>query len=199
MRLRYTILILTYGISLIDTSVELRLPFGPTLHILYQTIKKKSVIKRHHQKYVNDKYAPAWKTIEFMTFGNIESLYVNLNNLSDKLEICRHFGVNQTAIFENYIKTIRILRNTCAHGGILFDLKLPQSVKNGPAGHFPRLSSNNLSCTLQIVDFFIRTISINRQNEMRSLIYNARSKLYKQNILLEDTLKKTAGVLQYQK
>ena len=166
---------------------------------IYQTIKKKSVIKRHHQKYVNDKYAPAWKTIEFMTFGNIESLYVNLNNLSDKLEICRHFGVNQTAIFENYIKTIRILRNTCAHGGILFDLKLPQSVKNGPAGHFPRLSSNNLSCTLQIVDFFIRTISINRQNEMRSLIYNARSKLYKQNILLEDTLKKTAGVLQYQK
>ena len=102
-------------------------------------------------------------------------------------------------VFENYIKTIRILRNTCAHGGILFDLKLPQSVKNGPAGHFPRLSSNNLSCTLQIVDFFIRTISINRQNEMRSLIYNARSKLYKQNILLEDTLKKTAGVLQYQK
>ena len=70
---------------------------------IYQTIKKKSVIKRHHQKYVNDKYAPAWKTIEFMTFGNIESLYVNLNNLSDKLEICRHFGVNQTAIFENYI------------------------------------------------------------------------------------------------
>ena len=166
---------------------------------IYQTIKKKSVIKRPHQKYENDKYAPAWKTIEFMTFGNIESLYENLNNLGDKLEICRHFGVNQTAIFENYIKTIRILRNTCAHGGILFDLKLPQSVKNGPAGHFPRLSSNNLSCTLRIVDFFIRTISINRQNEMRSLIHNAQSKLYKQNILLEDTLKKTAGVLQYQK
>ena len=166
---------------------------------IYQTIKKKSVIKRHHQKYVNDKYAPAWKTIEYMTFGNIESLYENLKNLSDKLEICRHFGVNQTAIFENYIKTIRMVRNICAHGGVLFDLKLPQSIKNGPAGHFSRFNSNNLSSTLQVVDYFIKAISSNRFNEMRNLIYEALSTLYQQNKSLEEALKKTAGVLHYQK
>lgn len=164
---------------------------------VYEAIKKKSVIKRHHKKYINDKYAPAWKTVEFMTFGNIESLYLNLKNPADKLDICRHFGINQTAIFENYIKTIRTLRNTCAHGGVLFDMRLPQSIKNGPAGQFPRLSSNNLSCSLKVVEFFIGTISVNRLKEMRSFIYEALSILYNSNPKIEQTLKKTAGVLQY--
>lgn len=166
---------------------------------VYEAIKKKSVIKRHHKKYINDKYAPAWKTVEFMTFGNIESLYLNLKNPADKLDICHHFGIKQTAIFENYIKTIRTLRNTCAHGGILFDMRLPQSIKNGPAGQFPRLSSNNLYCSLKVVEFFIGTISVNRLKEMRSFICEALSKLYNSNPKLEQTLKKTAGVLQYQK
>lgn len=166
---------------------------------VYEAIKKKSVIKRHHKKYINDKYAPAWKTIEYMTFGNIESLYLNLKNPADKLDICRHFGVYQTAIFENYIKTVRTLRNTCAHGGVLFDMRLPQSIKNGPAGHFPRLSSNNLSSSLKVVEFFIGTISVNRLKEMCGLICNALSRLYSSNPRLEETLKKTAGVLQYKK
>ena len=166
---------------------------------VYNAIKKKSVIKRHHKKYINDKYAPAWKTVEFMTFGNIESLYLNLKNPADKLDICRHFGVKQTAVFENYIKTVRTLRNTCAHGGILFDMRLPQSIKNGPAGHFLRLSSNNLSSSLKVVEFFIGTISANRLSEMRSLVYDALSILYSRNPSLEETLKKTAGVLQYEK
>lgn len=166
---------------------------------VYESVRKKSVIKRHHQKYINDKYAPAWKTIEFMTFGNIESLYLNLKDSADKLDICRHFGVKQTAIFENYIKTVRTLRNTCAHGGVLFDMRLPMSIKNGPAGHFPRLNSNNLCCSLKVVEFLLGTISANRLMEMRGYIYNALSRLYECNPDLEETLKKTAGVLQYQK
>ena len=30
---------------------------------------KNKAIKAHHKKYINDKYAPAWKTLEFMPFG----------------------------------------------------------------------------------------------------------------------------------
>lgn len=166
---------------------------------VYDAIKKKPVIKRHHQKHINDKYAPAWKTVEFMTFGNIESLYLNLKNTADKLDICRHFGVKQTAVFENYLKTVRTLRNTCAHGGVLFDMRLPQSIKNGPAGHFQRMSSNNLSSSLKVVEFFIGIISANRLREMHSLVYDALLILYSRNPKLEETLKRTAGVLQYQK
>ena len=69
-------------------------------------------------------------------------------------------------------------------------MRLPQSIKNGPAGHFPRLSSNNLCSSLQVVEFLIGTISINRLNEMQNLIYDALSTLYQQNNSLKETLKK---------
>ncbi len=166
---------------------------------IYETIKKKPVIKRHHQKYINDKYAPAWKTIEFMTFGNIETLYLNLKNPADKLDVCRHFGVLQTAIFENYIKTVRTLRNACAHGGVLFDLRLPMSIKNGPAGSLARINGNNLCGSLKVVEFFLGKISVNRLKEMRDSISDALSVLYGHNKALEIIINKTAGLLQYQK
>lgn len=168
-----------------------------TFQSVYDAIMKKPVIKRHHSKYVNDQYAPAWKTVEFMTFGNIENLYINLKSTADKLDICRHFGVRQTAIFENYIKTIRTLRNICAHGGILFDMRLPQSIKNGPAGNFNRTDNNNLCGALKVVEFLIGNISINRLDEMKLAIHDALSELYRKNADLESTIKKTAGKLQY--
>lgn len=164
---------------------------------VYESIRKKPVIKRHHKKYINDKYAPAWKTIEYMTFGNIENLYANLSSISDKLDISRHFGVNQTAIFENYIRTVRTLRNTCAHGGILFDLRLPMSIKNGPAGTLARVNGNNLCGALKVVEFFLGTISQNRLNEMRVRIGEALTALYSCNKDLKIVLEKTAGILQY--
>ncbi len=164
---------------------------------VYESIRKKPVIKRHHKKYINDKYAPAWKTIEYMTFGNIENLYANLSSISDKLDISRHFGVNQTAIFENYIRTVRTLRNTCAHGGILFDLRLPMSIKNGPAGTLARVNGNNLCGALKVTEFFLGTISQNRLNEMTVRIGEALTALYSRNKDLKIVLEKTAGILQY--
>ena len=164
---------------------------------VYESIRKKPVIKRHHKKYINDKYAPAWKTVEYMTFGNIENLYANLSSISDKLDISRHFGVNQTAIFENYIRTVRTLRNTCAHGGILFDLRLPMSIKNGPAGTLARVNGNNLCGALKVTEFFLGTISQNRLNEMTVRIGEALTALYSRNKDLKIVLEKTAGILQY--
>lgn len=166
---------------------------------VYEAIKKKPVIKRHHKKYINDKYAPAWKTVEYMPFGNIENLYMNLKSTADKLDICRHFGVNQTSVFENYIKTIRTLRNICAHGGVLFDMRLPMSIKNGPAGCLARVNGNNLCGSLKVVEFFVGMISRNRLYEMRTSISDALSRLYGCNPDLERTIEKTAGVLEYPK
>lgn len=167
--------------------------------VVYSTIKQKPIIKRHHNKYINDKYAPAWKTIEHMTFGNIELLYRNLKSIDDKLDICKHFGVNQTSVFESYLGTVRSLRNICAHGGVLFDLHLEKSIKRGPAGWFDRKDSSNLSSTLAVVDYFIGVISINRQKDMRDAISDARKKLLDKNKGLEIILKKTAGNLDFAK
>lgn len=38
-------------------------------HKVYKTIRENPVIKRHHSRY-KDLYAPAWKTMEFMTLAH---------------------------------------------------------------------------------------------------------------------------------
>ncbi len=95
---------------------------------VYHKISKKDVIKRHKKKHPRDKYAPAWKTMEFMVLGNLTTLYKSLNRIDDKRLICTHFKVNKTTIFYNYIEAIRSLRNACAHGNILYDMTLEKSI-----------------------------------------------------------------------
>ena len=134
--------------------------------IYNDNFRKNLIIQRHHRKYINDKYAPAWKSIEFMTLGNVLKLYQSLKDLDDKRTISKHFGINQTAVFENYMETIRVIRNKCAHGSTLFDLSLCKSIKNGPAGRFPVGKAQQLPAAVEIILYMIGTISQNRKNDL---------------------------------
>ena len=162
---------------------------------VYADVKKSPVIQRHHKKYPADRYAPAWKTIEYMTFGDIENLYNSLKTTEDKLAISRFFGVKQITIFENYIKTLRTLRNYCAHNGVLFDLNLSRSIKNGPAGKFSRSNSQSLYAAFTIVEYILNSVSLNRLQEMRATVSNAQAKLFNIFPGAETLLKNTGGLL----
>lgn len=101
---------------------------------IYTTeFKRNQVICRHHQTNPNDRFAPAWKTLEFMTFGAVLKLYEQLKDPTDKIKIANQFGIRQIITFENYMHTIRTVRNACAHGLLLYDMKLPLRVRKGPA------------------------------------------------------------------
>lgn len=105
---------------------------------VYKTIRENPVIKRHHKKYISDRFAPAWKTIEFMTFGNICNLYFNLTDEELQKEIAKYYGCNTKWIFVNYLNTIRNIRNTCAHGACLYNIKLPIVIRQGSFTHIKR-------------------------------------------------------------
>lgn len=131
-----------------------------------ETFRNTPVIKRHHQHHINDKYAPAWKTIEFMTFGSILKLYSNLRSDIIKSGIARYYGIKSVNVFLNYMETIKVIRNTCAHGGVLFDISLPLSIKNGPAGLLDGTNKNNLKGAILVISYILRQISENRADEM---------------------------------
>lgn len=69
--------------------------------------KRNPVIARHHQKHTKDSYAPAWKTLEFMTFGAVLKLYEQLKDPADRIAIAHQFGIRQVVTFESYMHTIR--------------------------------------------------------------------------------------------
>ena len=127
--------------------------------------KRNPIIHRHHQKYPNDRFAPAWKTLEFMTFGAVLKLYENLKEKEDKIHIANKFGVRQVVTFENYMHSIRHIRNACAHGLLLYDMKLPQGVRKGPAGRDPK-ERYNIIGALRVVKYMMEIISVHRANDM---------------------------------
>lgn len=123
-------------------------------------------IRRHHQAYPNDRFAPAWKTLEFMTFGAVLKLYENLKEKEDRIHIANKFGVRQIVTFENYMHTIRQVRNACAHGLLLYDLQLIKAIRKGPAKSSPS-ERNNLIGALKVIKYIMSYISVNRVNNMK--------------------------------
>ncbi|WP_294558411.1 Abi family protein [uncultured Bacteroides sp.] len=136
-----------------------------------ETFKATPIIKRHHQHHINDKFAPAWKTIEFMTFGSILKLYSNLRSDIIKSQIAKYYGIKSVNVFLNYMETIKVIRNTCAHGGVLFDISLPLSIKNGPAGILDNNQKNNLKGAILVITYILQQISKNRSNDMETQIF----------------------------
>ena len=118
---------------------------------VYKTLRENPIIKRHHDKYINDKYAPAWKTIEFMTLGNITSLYRAIKDENVKLRISRQYGCT-VGVFVNYLETIRVIR--------------PKGIKAKPAG-IKDDSRHNINGAICVIEYILGKISPDRSNELK--------------------------------
>lgn len=94
-------------------------------------IVNNDVIKRHAKAHPNDKFAPAWKTLEYMSFGDMERLIEALKDDKEQMLIYNCYGFNEYKSFPNYIDVIRILRNYCAHEHPLFDFNFSRSFRAG--------------------------------------------------------------------
>lgn len=165
---------------------------------VYQSdaFSKNQQIKRHHNKYPADKYAPAWKTVEFMTFGSIVRLYKSIDNKDDKKAIARNFGVGKSAVFATYIDAICTLRNKCAHGSALFDLQLPNGIiaAKGPKIGLTGADCQNLNGAITVLLYVLKHISQNRANDLQRELDELYTRFKKQRVELVEILKKCSGL-----
>lgn len=127
--------------------------------------KKHPVIADHHKKYPEDTYAPAWKTIEHMTFGAVFQLFLSILDKEVQSAVASHYGIDKLTIFTSYFNAIRYLRNQCAHGDVLFDMKLPTPLRSGPAGRFNSFTNSNIIGAIEVVKYFLKQISTHRYQD----------------------------------
>ncbi len=134
---------------------------------VYQSILDNvQIIALHHRHHINDKFAPAWKTLEFMTLGEMVHLFKSIKSEDLKLQIANHFGIKKLVTFESYLELIKELRNTCAHGNVLYDFTPERSIRKGPAMKKGIGENQNLNGALRIVLFMMKQISENRYNDL---------------------------------
>ncbi|MGP1621919.1 MAG: Abi family protein [Candidatus Cryptobacteroides sp.] len=162
---------------------------------VYSHIRNKPTIRNHHKKYEGD-YAPAWKTIEFMTLGNLEVLYDSLILNKDKKLISCRYGETAVSVFKSYISAIRELRNACAHGNVIYEFKLVFGILKGIACPSLKPSENqNLIGALQILDYLLRRISVNRANSLQSELRVATIRLYEKVPRIRELIEKNTGII----
>lgn len=161
-----------------------------------ETFRRNVQIKRHHQIHPSDKYAPAWKTIEFMTFGSVLKLYKSIDNMDDKRTIAKHFGVGKVSVFESFMSTIHTLRNKCAHGAAMFDLTLPDGISlKGPRLDLQGQDCQSLKGALAVLSYIMSQISINRSQELTNELASLYKRFSEQRVEAIEVLKKCSHLI----
>lgn len=125
-------------------------------------------IKLHHSNNINDLYAPAWKTLEFFTFGAVLKTFKSLHDTELKVKIANLYGVLNLLKFINLFDTIVYVRNTCAHGGVLFDFMTPKGIALLPSISFNDNNRHSLDSSIKIISFILSSISNERKNDLES-------------------------------
>lgn len=84
-------------------------------------------IKEHRKKYkADERFPPAWKTLEITSFGTLSKLYGNLRpNVRSKDIIAAEFKTVNHTFLPSWLQSIAQIRNICAHHGRLWNKNLP--------------------------------------------------------------------------
>lgn len=124
---------------------------------------KNKPLKKHHVNYPNDIYAPAWKTLEFLTFGSIYSIFYSIRDVNIKFKIAQYYGFNSVNTFRNFFQTIIFIRNICAHSGLLYDSNTPLEISTTPFFKFNNNNKHSLDSSIKVILYFMNKISKNRK------------------------------------
>lgn len=163
---------------------------------IYFNIKKSGPLKKHHNKHKKHIYAPAWKTFEFLTFGQIFKFYSNLKNNDLKNQIAgvygikdykSHYEVNKKEdekhedfeVLENFFKAIIRIRNICSHNGVLYDFNQPVNIWTIPDEKFriKGRNNNNLTASIRLILYILSKVSVNRVDELNKSLKEIFNKL----------------------
>jgi abortive infection bacteriophage resistance protein len=133
--------------------------------------------------------------MEYMTLGNMLVLYQNLLVLEDKRTIAKHFGINQTAVFENYMECIRCIRNICAHGSVLYDTKLYYRIMRGPAGRLTPSENGSFGGAIKVISYMVGRVSTNRRHEMIVKLNDAYMRCINKNPKLQQIIESASNLM----
>ena len=163
---------------------------------VYEKLKNDNkFIKKHHVKYHRHKVAPAWKTIEFLTFGSVFNLYKSMLNHDLKKKIALHYGLKKHYKLQNYLGVTLFIRNACAHGAVIYDIQTHKEIEKIPAIQFNNDDRHSLDSAIKVIHYLLTHISKNRADDFDVEFRELVDKNLKNNYLKSIVLKKMNTIL----
>lgn len=133
-------------------------------------INNNKTLKKHHQNNPQDTYAPAWKALEFFTFGVLLNLFKNIKYEDIKKRVTESMGILNITKFENLMSAVVLIRNICSHGDVLYDFNTPRGLSVIPGIDFVNSDRNSLNACLKVIAYFLKHISENREKDFLNQI-----------------------------
>lgn len=133
-------------------------------------------VGRFRGKYTNEPRLPLWMAVEVMTFGQLFTLFRNLNR-GEQQALSQQFGLYPPVLL-SWLHSLNFIRNACAHHARLWNRELPISpfipdVRNRPEWHSPfQFDNRKMFTVLTLLRYLLRTIDPQSdwQNRLETLI-----------------------------
>lgn len=81
-------------------------------------------IKKYLEVYHEPEMPPAWMVLEIIGFGTLSKIFKNLRRQGRKIDIAEEFGVSEPRILANWLQSLSVVRNICAHHARLWNENL---------------------------------------------------------------------------
>ncbi len=154
-------------------------------------------IKNHHEKYTEDDYAPAWKTIEFFDFGQALGLFQALNYDKDRKNVIEEYPeVIRTNHFRTAIRSLIDLRNACSHGSVLFDYRGNNTLPYIEGVNYNERVPKNFDSQFRLLSYFVGKISLNRKKELHEKL-NILFAKFSTNLEIEKIIEHEIGYIHF--
>ena len=123
---------------------------------------KEEFISRFRGKYTNETYLPLWIVVEVMTYGQLFTLFRNLNR-AEQQTLSKQFGL-YPPVLESWLHTLNFIRNACAHHARLWNRELPirpfiPRARHRPEWHTPyHFDNRRMFTVLTLLRYLLRHI-----------------------------------------
>ena len=114
-------------------------------------------------------------------------IFKSLKSEDIKQRISGNFGILNIQKFTNFIETLVLLRNNCAHSDVLFDFQTPLGISSIPDIDFNNRDRHSLDSTLRVLIFILGKISANRKNSLVAEL-NEKFNEHKENMIIRSII-----------
>ena len=119
-------------------------------------------VERFQRKYTSENRLPLWMAVEIMTFGQLFTLFRNLDR-RDLQTIAQRFNLFPP-VMVSWLHTLLFIRNTCAHHARLWNREIPirpqiPDRKHNPEWHSPvKFDNSRVFTVLTLLHYLLKFI-----------------------------------------
>jgi abortive infection bacteriophage resistance protein len=123
---------------------------------------REEFVQRFRKKYTDEPHLPLWMAAEVLTFGQLFTLYRNLNRTEQQV-LAKPVDLFPP-VLESWLHTLNFIRNACAHHARLWNCELPirpliPRSRHDPDWYTPaRFTNDRVFVVLTLLRYLLRRI-----------------------------------------